>query len=190
MATPVLNYISEPDYLNAERKAFEKHEYYKGEIFAMRGALLAHNEIFSNLFVGLGAQLKGKSCKPYGSDLRIHIPVNTLYTYPDICIICGKVETTDDQFDTATNPSVIIEILSQSTKDYDKGSKFTLYRAIDTLKEYILVDSTNISVEKFIRNTDNSWHFTEYKLLTDIFAISTVDISITLADIYEGVKFG
>lgn len=189
MATPVLNYITEQDYLEAERKAFEKHEYYKGEIFAMSGALLPHNEIFSNLFGGIALQLKGKSCKPYGSDLRIHIPLNTLYTYPDISIICGKVETTDDKFDTALNPTVIIEILSKSTRDYDKGSKFTLYRAINTLKEYILVDSTNISVEKFIRHADNSWQLTEFKLLTDVFSISTVDIDLVLSDIYEGVKF-
>jgi Uma2 family endonuclease len=189
MATPVLNYISEQDYLEAERKASEKHEYYQGEIFAMGGALLPHNEIFSNLIVGIGSRLIGKNCKPYGSDLRIYIPANTLYTYPDISIICGKVETTDDQFDTATNPSVIIEILSKSTRDYDKGSKFTLYRAIETLKEYILVDSTNISVEKFVRNNDNSWQFTEYKLMADTLPISTVDINITLADIYKDVRF-
>lgn len=189
MATPVLNYISEKDYLEAERKAFEKHEYYKGEIFAMSGALLPHNEIFSNLFGELASKLKGKNCKPYGSDLRIHIPANTLYTYPDISIICGEVETTDDQFDTATNPSVIIEILSKSTRDYDKGSKFTLYRAIKTLKEYILVDSTDISVEKFVRNDDNSWQLTEYKSLTDAFKVNTIDVDLALSDIYDRVKF-
>ncbi|MEP7142253.1 MAG: Uma2 family endonuclease [Ferruginibacter sp.] len=189
MTTPVLNYISEQDYLEAERKAFEKHEYYKGEIFAMSGASFRHNKIFKNLFVDIGSKLKGKSCQPYGSDLRIYIPSNTLYTYPDISIICGEEESTDDQFDTATNPSVIIEILSKSTRDYDKGSKFTLYRAIETLKEYVLVDSSNILVEKFIRNADDSWQLTEYKLLTDVFSISTVDINITLSDVYEGVKF-
>ncbi len=189
MATPVLNYISEKEYLEAERVAFEKHEYYKGEIFAMSGASLPHNQIFSNLFLGVGLKLKGKNCRPYGSDLRIHIPLNSLYTYPDISIICGDPITTDDHFDTATNPSVIIEILSKSTKDYDKGSKFTLYRDIESLKEYILVDSTNISVEKFIRNTDNSWQLTEYKLLTDTFSINTIDISLSLSDIYEDVKF-
>ncbi|MBC7887175.1 MAG: Uma2 family endonuclease [Ferruginibacter sp.] len=189
MATPVLNYISEQDYLEGERKAFEKHEYYKGEVFAMSGALLPHNEIFSNLFGELATRLRGKNFKPYGSDLRVHIPANTLYTYPDISIICGKVETIDDQFDTAVNPAVIIEILSKSTRDYDKGSKFTLYRAIKTLKEYILVDSNNIAVEKFIRHTDNSWQLTEFKLLTDVFSINTVDIDIKLADIYERVKF-
>ncbi|MCW3089298.1 MAG: hypothetical protein JWP81_367 [Ferruginibacter sp.] len=187
MATPVLNYISEQDYLEAERKAFEKHEYYKGEIFAMSGASFAHNKIFSNLFGELAGKLKGKSCKPYGSDLRIHIPANTLYTYPDISIICGKEEPTDDHFDTATNPSVIIEILSKSTRDYDKGTKFTLYRDIATLKEYILVDSTAMVVEKFIRNADSSWQFTEYKSPDAVISISTVEISLLLADIYEGI---
>ncbi len=189
MATPLLNYINEQDYLEAERKAFEKHAYYRGEIFAMSGASLPHNQIFSNLFIGVGSKLKGKSCRPYGSDLSIHIPLNSFYTYPDISIICGDVATTNDKFDTATNPSVIIEILSKSTKDYDKGTKFTLYRDIGTLKEYILVDSTNISVEKFIRNADNSWQLTEYKLLPNVFSINAVDIKLTLSDIYESVKF-
>ncbi len=189
MATPVLNYISEQDYLEAERKAFEKHEYYKGEIFAMSGASFPHNKIFSNLIVDIGYKLKGKKCTPYGSDLRIHIPASSLYTYPDMSIICGEIEATDNKFDTATNPSVIIEILSPTTKDYDKGSKFTLYREIKTLKEYILVDSTSISVEKFIRNADNSWQLTEFKLLSDVFSINTVNAGMVLSDIYEGVKF-
>src|SRR6187551_2708637 len=148
MATPVLNYISEQDYLEAERKAFEKHEYYNGEIFDMSSASLRHNKLFSNLFGSIASELKGKRCTPYGSDLRIHIPLNTLYTYPDISIICGDPNLTDDKFDTATTPAVIIEILSPSTRDYDKGSKFTMYRAIETLKEYLLIDSTSISVEK------------------------------------------
>ncbi|MEO5890631.1 MAG: Uma2 family endonuclease [Ferruginibacter sp.] len=189
MATPVLNYISEHDCLEAERKVFEKHEYYKGEIFAMSGASFAHNKIFSNLFGKFSFKLRGKDCNPYGSDVRNHIPINTLHTYPDISIIYGEEETTDDQFDTATSPSVIIEILSKSTRDYDKGSKFTLYRAIETLKEYILVDATSILVEKFIRNADNSWQLTEYRSLTDVFSVSTVGVDITLSDIYQGVKF-
>jgi Uma2 family endonuclease len=82
------NYITKEDYLQKERAAFEKHEYYQGEIFAMSGASLEDNEIFSNLFTDIGYKLKGKNCKPFGSDLRIHIPKNTLYIYPDITIIC------------------------------------------------------------------------------------------------------
>ncbi len=182
------NYISPETYLEQERAATEKHEYYKGEIFAMSRASLKHNVIFSNLLTDIGYKLKGKKCRPFGSDLRIHIPKNTLYTYPDISIICGDPELTDDHFDTATNPAVIIELLSKSTRNYDKGEKFTLYRDIESLQEYILVDTEKIYVEKHIRNTDNSWQLTDYRLLENSFVIDSVQISISLADIYEGVN--
>src|SRR5437868_7891680 len=102
-AIPKSNFISAEEYLEAERAATEKHEYYQGEIFAMSGASAEHNEIFSNVFVGLGNRLKGSGCKPYGSDFRVHIPKNTLYTYPDIIIVCGKPQLTDEHFDTLTN---------------------------------------------------------------------------------------
>jgi Uma2 family endonuclease len=190
MGLPEILYINDKDYLDAERLALEKHEYYKGEIFAMSGASIAHNKIFSNSFISIGAQLKGKKCQPFGSDLRIHIPKNTLFTYPDISIVCGETETTDDKFDTITNPSVIIEILSPTTRNYDKGEKFTLYREIDSLQEYILIDSERIMVEKFIRNPDNSWQLTEYKTIEQSFSIATAGIEMKLIDIYEGVKIG
>ena len=183
------NYVSAAEYLAAERVAVEKHEYYQGEIFAMSGASRNHHEIFSNLFVDIGTKLKGKNCKPYGSDFRVHIPKNTLYTYPDISIICGDVDLTDEHFDTVTNPTVIIELLSRSTRNFDKGEKFTLYRDIDSLREYILVDTEKIYVEKNIRHPDNSWQLTDYRSIEDSFTISTVDLSFLLQDIYEGATF-
>lgn len=183
------SHINAEDYLAAERSALDKHEYFRGEIFAMSGASILHNIIASNLAGDLRTRLNGKRCRAFGSDLRIQIPKNTLYTYPDISIICGEIETTDDSFDTAKNPSVLIEILSKSTRDYDKGGKFTLYRDIETLQEYILVDTEKVCVEKFTRNPDNSWLLTEYKSLGGSFTISTVDITLQLADVYEDVKF-
>lgn len=160
---PVLqhNYISPEEYLAFERAATEKHEYYQGEIFARCGASKEHNEIFSNFLGDIAHKLKGKACKAYGSDFRVHIPKNTLYTYPDIIIVCGKPELTDDKFDNLVNPAVIIELLYKSTRNYDKGEKFTLYRDIDSLKEYILVDTEKVYVEKHIRNADNSWQLTD-----------------------------
>ena len=183
------NYISPEEYLEAERAAVEKHEYYQGEVFAMSGASLRHNRIFSNLFTDIGSKLKGKDCQPYGSDLRIHIPKNTLYTYPDISIICGDVDLTDKEFDTATNPSVIIELLSKSTRNYDKGEKFTLYRDIVSLQEYILIDTEKVFVEKHIRNADNSWQLTDYRSLDNSFTIETINSNFLLKDIYEGLSF-
>jgi Uma2 family endonuclease len=186
---PKYNFVSAQEYLKAEREAFEKHEYYQGEVFAMSGASLEHNIIFSNLFTDIGSKLKGKNCRPFGSDLRIHIPKNTLFTYPDITIICGEPNLTDDKFDTATNPTVIIELLSASTRNYDKGEKFSLYREIESLQEYILIDTEKIHVIKHIRNKDNSWQLTEFKNIENIFSIDTIGLSLSLNNLYEGISF-
>lgn len=183
------NYISPEEYLAMERESEEKHEYYKGKVFAMSSASVRHNDIFHNLYGHLVIFLKGKNCKPYGSDLRIHIPSNSLYAYPDISIICGKPETTDLFADNVTNPSVIIEILSKTTMDYDRGTKFGLCRSIKTLNEYILIDSTSILVELYSRQKDNSWVLSEYKKLTDSFNISTINLTLFLNDVYEDVSF-
>ncbi len=189
METSDLKYITEESFLEFERLATEKHEYFKGKVFAMSGASIPHNKIFSNTFGELSYKLKGKKCQPFGSDLRIHIPRNTLFTYPDISIIYGEIETTDDKFDTITNPTVIFEILSPSTRDYDIGKKFTLYRDIESLKEYILIDSEKIGVTKYYKNPDNSWLMTEYKTIESSFQIQTVDLELKLADVYFDVKF-
>ena len=183
------NFISAGDYLEQERAATEKHEYYQGEIFAMSGTSLEQVIITKNLTLAIGNKLKGKSCQPYGNDLRIHIPPNTLYTYPDLSIICGKPDLTDDQFDTAVNPTVIIEILSASTRNYDMGIKFKLYRDILSLQEYILVDSENVYVEKHVRQQNDSWLLSEIKNINEQLELSSVQISIALNDIYEGVSF-
>ena len=188
MGVAELKYITPEDYLLNERLALEKHEYFQGEIFAISGASIPHNRIFSNTFGDISFKLKGKECEPFGSDLRIHIPKNSLFTYPDISIICGEIETTDDKFDTVTNPSVIIEILSPSTRDYDIGKKFYLYRDIESLKEYLLIDSEKITVEKYIRNIDNSWLLTAYKSIEDSFSIETVGLEMKLSDVYFGVN--
>jgi Uma2 family endonuclease len=188
MGLPETKFITPNVYLEAERAALEKHEYFAGEIFAMSGASLTHNVIFRNTFGQLIAKLKGKKCQPFGSDLRIHIPKNTLFTYPDITVICGNPETTDDKMDTITNPSVIIEILLKSTRGYDKGQKFTLYRDIVSLKEYILIDSTSVRVETMTRNDDDSWTLRDFRSMDDSFAIQTIEEEMLLSDIYLDVN--
>lgn len=185
---PQLNKMSPEEYLEMERAADTKHEYYKGEIFAMSGAGQQHNDISYNINRLIAPFLFEKGCKLYGSDFRVHIPANTLYTYPDFTIVCGRAETTDTYTDNLVNPTVIIEILSKSTQDYDRGSKFALYREIRTLKEYILVDSTAISVEHFSRQDEHSWRLTEFKQLTDSFSISSIDLTLRLSDLYCDVQ--
>ena len=183
------NYISAEDYLQEERLAVEKHEYYQGEIFAMSGASVRHNRIQANTIGELYLKLKGKDCQPYGSDLRIHIPENTLYTYPDITIFCAPPDLTDEHFDTATNPTVIFEILSKSTRNYDRLSKFNLYRDIKSMNTYILIDSLSHSIELHTRNEDNTWQLQDLKSLNDTLILKTLQIEILLKDIYEGVTF-
>ena len=180
-------FISQKEYLDTERLALDKHEYFNGEVFAMSGASRFHNRIFRNTYARIGIFLEGKKCTPYGSDLRVHIPINTLYTYPDISIVCDDEQYLDDEFDTLLNPKVIIEILSKSTKDYDKGTKFTLYRSIPSLVEYILIDSEKMFIERFAKNSEGVWSLSEYSLPTDLLQISSIDFKISLEMIYDKV---
>ncbi len=181
--------ISPSQYLKDEVASLEKHEYYQGEIFAMGGASLNHNIISVELLHQFKLKLKGKKCKPLGSDMRLHIPQNTLYTYPDVTVYCGDVEITDQPFDTAMNPVIIIEVLSKSTKNYDRGNKFALYRQIKTLTDYILVDSESILVEHNSKKGDGFWQLREYKSLDNSFKIDSIKIDFQLAEIYEGTNF-
>ncbi|MCU0358531.1 MAG: Uma2 family endonuclease [Cyclobacteriaceae bacterium] len=176
------------EYLEFEKSSPEKHEFFRGEIFLMSGAGPRHNVIFSNLFGELAQRLKGKPCRPYGSDQRIYVEQNTLFTYPDISIICGEIVASAPDEETAVNPVVLIEILSPSTRNYDKGDKFKLYRGIPTLKEYILVDSEAIAVEIYRINERNHWELEECTALENQLMIPSLSISIPLADIYEGSK--
>lgn len=178
--------LSIDEFLIFERDSLQKHEYYQGEVFAMSGAGRRHNILFVNVLGHLINKLKGKNCRPFGSDMRLHIPENTLFTYPDISVYCGEMKTMDD--DNGLEPTVLIEILSPSTRDYDRGGKFKLYREIPTLKEYILIDTEAISVESFRLNETNHWELEEYNNADAQLQIPSLELSISLQDIYEGTK--
>jgi Uma2 family endonuclease len=189
---PAIDYskqkISIEAYLEMENAALEKHEYYKGEVFAMSGAKVPHNRITSNLLGELKNKLKGKKCQPFGSDMRVHIQSNTLFTYPDISIFCGEIVTLNDDEYNALNPTAIIEVLSKSTKNYNRGEKFKLYRDIRTLKEYILVDSESLHIEVFRLNESNHWELEEYNDANNYLEIKAISENILIAEIYEGVN--
>lgn len=155
----------------------------------MAGATVQHNIIASTLLTELGSKLKGKGCQPFGSVLRIHIPANTLFIYPDVSVFCGEVKTLNDDGWNALNPLVIIEILPRSTKTYDRGDKFKFYRDIITLREYVLVDSESILVEAFAVNSYGNWELKEYKSPDDVLALNTLGVQLPLRVIYEGLTF-
>ena len=181
-------HFSVQEYLELEKKSQVKHEYYKGEIFAMSGAGVRHNIIATNVTVALSIALKGSGCRAYGSDMRMHIPENTLFTYPDISVICGDVIPSEADEDTATLPVVIIELLSPSTKNYDRGEKFMLYRAIPTLKDYILIDSLSIHIEHFSLNEEKLWQLKEFNHLNEAVHLLSIKVQLKLEDIYEDTK--
>lgn len=176
------------EYLELEEAAIEKHEYYQGEIFAMSGPKVPHSIIAGNVFGSLSYKLKGKSCRPFNRDQRIHIEKNTLFTYPDISIICGDPVTLKNDDWNALNPIIIIEVLSPSTKNYDRGDKFKLYRDISTLKEYVLIDSESISIESFCINEHGNWELNEYKNIAEVLHLKSIQITLELKEIYEGTK--
>ncbi|HMR83733.1 MAG TPA: Uma2 family endonuclease [Niabella sp.] len=176
------------EYLEMEIEALVKHEYFRGEIFAMSGAKLQHNKIAGNLYATLHTRLKGKECRPYHSDQRIHIEANTLFTYPDISVVCGEEVTLNNDDMNVLNPSVIIEILSPSTRDYDRGEKFRLYRDIPTLREYILIDSESVHLEAFRLNGIHRWELEEYNSPGEQLYIKTINEYFSISEIYDGVK--
>ncbi len=181
-------YITEEEYLAIEEASLEKHEYYDGEIFAMSGAKVPHNIIAMNLSRELATHLRRKPCKPFNSDQRVYIKKRGMFTYPDLFVVCGKIETRNNDNYNVMNPAVIIEILSPSTKNYDRGTKFKFYRDLPSLKEYILVDSQTINIESFSINNNHFWELKEYNDINDLLEIKLLSLSIPLGDIYEDVE--
>ena len=177
------------EYLELENAASEKHECYQGEIFAMSGAKMPHNDICGNLYLNLRLKLKGKNCKPNNSDTRIHVEKNSLFTYPDISVICGEPVTLNNDQISCLNPSIIFEVLSPSTKNYDRNEKFTLYKDIPTLKEYILVESESINIEAWHINEPGNWELKVYTNIEQSLYLSSINELLELRDIYEDIKF-
>jgi len=180
--------FTESEYLELERNADFKSEYYNGEIFAMAGATLIHNKIVSNLIFLFNQFLKDKPCDVYPSDLRLQVEKSGLYTYPDITIVCGKTELLDNKFDTLKNPTVLIEVLSDSTEKYDRGQKFSFYREIPSLKEYILVSSKTMKIEKFKRLEDGNYLYIESNEHQP-FPIDSIKMNLNLEDVYNKIDW-
>jgi Uma2 family endonuclease len=178
------------EYLALEADSLEKHEYYHGEIFAMAGASIAHNEIAANILARLHALLRGKGCRAYGSDLRIRVKESNLYTYSDTLVVCGKIERDSEDKDSVTNPRVIFEVLSESTESYDRGKKWEFYQELDSLREYLLVSQEDATVTRYSRNDAGPWHYLLFSGLDQVLALESLDCELPLAEIYENVSFG
>ncbi len=180
--------LTPEEYLAIERKAEYKSEYFNGEMFAMSGASERHVSIVANLVYLLVGQLRGRPCKAYASDMRVRVSPTGLYTYPDVVVVCGQAQFADEQQDTLLNPTLIVEVLSESTKDYDRGGKFEHYRSLASLSEYVLITQDKHHVEHFVRQSDNRWLLSETNRLEDTIHLSSIDCDLVLAEVYDKLE--
>jgi len=191
MSSQPLPFVTPEEYLAAERKAERRSEYLNGEVFAMAGASRRHVQISGNLITTLNNQLKGRDCDVYATELRVRVNPkgNYLYAYPDVSVVCGESKFEDERFDTLLNPKVIIEILSPSTEPFDRGKKFTLYRQIDSLAEYLLIAQDETRVEQYVRQPGGDWVLSERTGLDDAVTLPSLGLNLKLSDIYYRVSF-
>ena len=150
-------FLTPQEYVARERRAEIKSEYLRGEVFAMSGASRKHNLIAGNVNRVLGEQLRERECEVYPGDMRVKVSPTGLYTYPDVTVACGEPEFEDAEVDTLLNPRVIVEVLSPSTADYDRGRKFTHYRRLPSLREYVLISQECPLVEHYVRQGQDEW---------------------------------
>ena len=181
-------YLTPEEYIAAERKATLKSEYLNGEIVAMSGASDTHNLITMNTSTGLYNQLVERRCRVYASDMRVGISAGVSYFYPDIAVTCDKPRFEDDVFDTLINPQVIIEVLSDSTANYDRGEKFRRYRQLESLQEYLLISQDQVYVEHYLRQ-GKQWVLSEFSELENVLPLTSIEAELSLNQIYRFVEF-
>jgi len=189
MQQPALKYITPEEYLALEEAAKEKHEYRQGKVFEMNSVSLNHNRIGLDLGTTVNMALKNNHYEVYTNSMRLWIKAQNVFTYSDLIIVCGKSEFYEGRDDTLTNPLVICEILSDSTKGFDWAEKFEFYRSIPAFQEYILIDQRRIHVEQKYMETRNKWILLEYNQITDVIKLAKIDIEISLREIYRRVEF-
>jgi len=177
------------DYLTFEREADTRHEFLDGEVYTMAGESLPHSRICMNLAREVGNSLKGKRCEPLSPNMKIRTSSASLFAYPDLTIVCGEPLFHDRKKDVLTNPQIIFEVLSPSTAEYDRTTKFQKYRmGNETLTGYILVSQDKPFVEHFTKQGNGSWVYQSYGAIDDFLKIETIDCQLNLREIYDRVE--
>jgi Uma2 family endonuclease len=188
MATAALTRYTPEEYLALERNAEFKSEYLNGRIIAMTGASLEHADVVLNLGSALRARLRDHGCRVFVNDVRAQIASVSGYVYPDLMAVCGEPVVLDTRPPTLTNPHLVMEVLSDTTERYDRGEKFEAYRAIESLSEYVLVDSRRVSVEKYARRGD-FWVLSAETDLDAMLELASVGCTLPVREIYADVVF-
>ncbi len=185
--------LTPEEYITFERKFIPnantvRNEFVNGKIVPMSGSNLAHNLITGNIAIGLHEQLKSVGCDVLMNEMRVSSPLTSSYFYPDIVIVCEEPRFEDNVFDTLLNPVVIIEVLSPTTEAYDRGEKFSHYRQLESLQEYIIVSQDRVNVERYLRKPDE-WGYTSYQDLEQKVPLASIQCELSLQEIYDRVTF-
>ena len=181
--------LTPSEYLELERRASFRSEYLDGELFAMAGASRRHNLITLNVGAELRAALRERPCEVYPSDMRLKVPATDLYTYPDVAVVCGEPEFEDSELDTLINPTVLVEVLSPSTADYDRGAKFGHYRTLSSLREILFIAQDEVHVLQYVRRDDGTWLLSETRNPEGALLLRSIDAELRVAEIYAKVRF-
>ena len=189
MSANPTTFMTLEEYLGRELESEEKYEYFNGEVFAIARPSARHTWIVANIVVEFGRQLKGKPCRLSSSELRLRVTPTGLYTYPDVMVICGNVEVAAEQKDTVLNPVVIVEVLSPSTQDYDRGQKFQHYRTLPSLIDYLIVAQDEPRVEHWTRQSENRGLLTDFAGLGQVIQLASINCILPLAEIYDKIEW-
>jgi Uma2 family endonuclease len=187
MSTLPKNFVTPEEYLELERKAERKSEYYNGEVFAMAGVSTRHDDIVAHLHFLIAQQLRGKDCRRHTSDMRVLAIPGRLYTYPDLTVVCGKRQFEDKHVDTLTNPTLLVEVLSPTTERYDRGLKAKLYRDIPSLQELLLVSQESYEVELYRRQANGTWSILPAGGLDASVELASIGCTLRMRDLYATV---
>ncbi len=178
--------MTEEEYLDFERASEEKHEFIDGEIFAMSGCSFKHNRVTGAISALLFIALRGRRCVVNTPDMRIKIPLSRRYVYPDVSVVCGRAELKGNKQDILLNPRVVVEVLSDSTEEYDRGDKFTHYQSIPTLAHYVLAAQDKSKIEVFTKRSDGSWVGKVYEAGERV-SLPAIECELDVDQVYAGV---
>ncbi len=187
VASPQPNYLTPEEYLQMEEKSDIKHEYINGEIYAMAGALDPHVTVALNLASSLRSHVRGSGCRIYISDMKAQIEKANRYYYPDVMVTCDERDQENSRYKSF--PCLIVEVLSESTESFDRGDKFADYQLLETLQEYVLINTKRQRVECFRRSTQGLWILQTYTTEQQSFELKSIGFEGTIEALYEDVVF-
>lgn len=182
-------YVTPQQYLELERRAEAKSEYFNGEVYALAGASPRHTTIAANVIISLGLQFRGRPCTVHTGDLRVKVNPTGLYTYPDVVVVCGQPKFDDARKDTLLNPTLIVEVLSESTEAYDRTRKFEHYRTLESLTDYLLISQDAAWIEHRARHATDRWLIGFYMGLETVVPISSLGCELPMAEVYDKIDW-